>query len=134
MQACLAPKAFRDLAVLPAGRVVGFIDQGPMVLAYTHHTTLAGPYHRDSAGILDTYAVFAGSAVEQRAVLQRRYIDYVLVCRPAPDYREWGVSARPDSLLKSDSRGLHEAWLEPVNAKPKTGAIRIYRVRRDRLG
>jgi hypothetical protein len=134
MQACTAPKAFAKLAALPAGRVAGFVDQGPMILAYTHHATLAGPYHRNSAGILDTYAVFAGSAAEQRAVLKQRRIDYVILCSPAPDYAEWGAMARPDSVLKRDTKGMGEAWLEPIVAKPKAGAIRIYRVRQDRLG
>jgi hypothetical protein len=133
MQACNAPKAFRELGALPAGRVVGFIDQGPMILAYTHHATLAGPYHRNSAGILDTYSVFAGSAVEQRAVLKSRRVDYVLLCTPAPDYTDWGAGARPDSLLKRDAKGLGEPWLEAVVSKPKGGAIRIYRVRQDHL-
>jgi hypothetical protein len=133
-QACNAPKAYRELAALPAGRVVSFIDQGSMILAYTHHATLAGPYHRNSAGILDTYAVFAGSAAEQRAVLKQRRIDYVILCSPAPDYAEWGAIARPDSLLKRDAKGFGESWLEAIVAKPKLGAIRIYRVRQDRLG
>lgn len=134
VQACSAPAAFRELAALPPGRVAGFVDQGPMILAYTHHATLAGPYHRNSAGILDTYAVFAGSAAQQRAVLKRRRIDYVILCSPAPDYAEWGAMARTDSLLKRDAKGTGEAWLEAIVAKPKMGAIRIYRVRQDRLG
>jgi len=134
MQACTAPKAFRELARLPQGHVATFVDMGPMVLAYTPHDTMAGPYHRNAAGILDTYGIFAGSAAEQRATLKRRAVNYVVICSPAPDYKEWGAMARSDSLLKRDARGQVEFWLEPVVAQPADGAIRIFRVRRDRLG
>jgi hypothetical protein len=133
-QACTAPKALHELARLPKGRVAAFVDMGPMILAYTRHATLAGPYHRNAAGILYTYAIFAGSAAEQRAVLKRRGMDYVALCSPEPDYIQWGAMARPDSLLKADAKGLIEPWLEPVVARPKSGEIRVFRVRRDRLG
>ncbi|MFL6690155.1 MAG: hypothetical protein ACJ8IR_08245 [Alphaproteobacteria bacterium] len=133
MQGCTAPKAFRELARLPQSRVATFVDMGPMVLAYTPHATIAGPYHRNAAGILDTYSIFAGSAAEQRATLKRRAVDYVVICSPAPDYKEWGAMAQPDSLLRADAHGQIERWLEPLANEPKGGAIRIFRVRRESL-
>jgi hypothetical protein len=134
MQACTAPKAFSELAALPQGRVAAFVDMGPMILAYTHHATIAGPYHRNAAGILDAYAIFAGTAAEQRATLKRRGVDYVTICTPEPDYKDWGRTAKVDSLLKTDARGRVEPWLEPVVTRPRGGQVRIFRVRRDRLG
>jgi hypothetical protein len=133
-QACTASSAFRQLAALPEGRVAAFVDLGPAILAYTHHAALAGPYHRNAAGILDAYTIFAGSAAEQRAALKRRGVDYVAICSPEPDYKEWGALARRDSLLTVDSKGGLAPWLDPVVTHPKDGAIRIFRVRRGRLG
>jgi hypothetical protein len=42
--------------------------------------------------------------------------------------------ARPDSLLRTDAKGLIEPWLEPVITRPKGGEVRIFRVRHDRVG
>jgi hypothetical protein len=134
VDACMMPPAFHQLAALPRGRVAALIDMGPMILASTHHSTLAGPYHRNAAGILDAFAIFAGSAVEQRATLRRRSVDYVAICTPEPDYKHWGRKAKPDSLLKADAKGEVEPWLEPVVTQPIGGEIRIFRVRHDRLG
>lgn len=130
MAACMAPKDYTELAGLPRGRVAAFVDLGPAILAYTHHSALAGPYHRNSAGILDSYAILAGSATEQRAVLKLRGVDYVVLCEPAPDTQEWGARARPDSLLKVYAAGGSELWLQPLVSHPKHGQLKILRVQR----
>jgi hypothetical protein len=133
VRACMMSAAFRQLSELPRGRVAAFVDMGPMILASTHHEILAGPYHRNAAGILDSYAIFAGSAAEQRATLKRRELDYIAICTPEPDYKDWGRTARPDSLLKTDAKGGSEPWLEPLVTHPQGGEVRIFHVRRDRL-
>ena len=133
VRACMVPAAFGELAALPRGRVAAFVDMGPMIIASTPHATLGGPYHRNAAGILNTYTIFAGSALEQRATLLKRGVDYVAICTPEPDYVLWGAVARRDSLLKVDSKGGMEPWLEPLVTHPHGGEVRIFRVRRDRL-
>ena len=79
------------LRSLPRGRVAGFVDAGPAILAYTPHSAIAGPYHRDAAGILDTYEIFAGK--NPRPVLDRRGIDYVMTCRGSPDWAFYGAQS-----------------------------------------
>ena len=52
---CTAKVSYGVLAGLPAGRVMAFIDLGPHVLVHTAHDVVAGPYHRLSRSIIDSY-------------------------------------------------------------------------------
>jgi hypothetical protein len=117
---CGSKKAMAALQALPQGRVAGFVDQGPAILAYTGDTAIAGPYHRDAAGILDTYAIFTGA--DPRAILKRRGIDYLMTCRAAPD---WDFYRRKGGLLAQLAAGRVPPWLTPEG---RTGHVQVYRV------
>jgi hypothetical protein len=110
------------LKALPPGRVAGFVDQGPAVLAYTQHSAVAGPYHRNASGILDSYEIFAGP--NPRAVLDRRGIDYLMTCRAAPD---WDFYREKGGLVAQLAQGRVPDWLAPAGT---SGAVEVYRVRR----
>jgi hypothetical protein len=129
---CLRPMDFRTMGALPKGRVLGFVDQGPYILALTPHAAVAGPYHRDSAGILDTYTTFTAPPAEGADILARRGIDYVAVCKTSPDYAYYLKQGRSDGLLSQLAAGRDVAWLERVPEKPGDAVI-LYRVRKDRL-
>lgn len=120
--ACGEEPAMAVLRSLPRGRVAGFVDAGPAILAYTPHSAIAGPYHRDAAGILDTYEIFAGK--NPRAVLDRRGIDYVMTCRGSPDWAFYGAQS---GLLAGLARSRIPDWLVPVGRR---GDVEVYRVRR----
>ncbi len=120
--ACGEEPAMAVLGSLPRGRVAGFVDAGPAILAYTPHSAIAGPYHRDAAGILDTYEIFAGK--NPRTVLDRRGIDYVMTCRASPDWAFYGAQS---GLLVGLARSRIPDWLVPVGRR---GDVEVYRVRR----
>ncbi len=120
--ACSGPEAMTLLKALPPGRVAGFVDQGPAILAYTPDSAIAGPYHRDAAGILDSYAIFAGA--NPRAVLARRGIAYVMTCRAAPD---WDFYKARGGLVAQLAAGATPDWLVPAG---RSGDVTVYRVRR----
>jgi hypothetical protein len=110
------------LKSLPPGRVAGFVDQGPAILAYTRHSAIAGPYHRNAAGILDSYEIFAGK--DPRAVLDRRGIDYLMTCRAAPD---WDFYRARDGLVTALARGDAPDWLLAAGTN---GDVTVYRIKR----
>jgi len=118
--ACGNEPAMEVLKSLPRGWVAGFVDQGPAILAYTPHSAIAGPYHRDAAGILDTYEIFAGK--NPRAVLGGRGINYVMTCRGAPD---WDFYRAQGGLVAELARNRIPAWLAPVG---RSGDVEVYRV------
>jgi hypothetical protein len=79
--ACLARPTHAGLAALPPGRVLASWNLGPPILAHTRHAVLAGPYHRDTAGLRDALDVFTGTPEEARDLMRRRGLDLVVVCR-----------------------------------------------------
>jgi len=122
----MAMEAFKQL---PSGRVAAFVDQGPGVLAYTRNSVIAGPYHRDAAGILDTYEIFTGK--DPRAVLNRRGIDYLMTCRAAPD---WEFYRAGGALISQLAAGRTPPWLTEVEGATgfdlPTGSAQVYRIKR----
>jgi hypothetical protein len=60
--------------------VLTFVDLGPRLITVTHHDAVAGPYHRNGRDIIDVMRAFRGSAENARATIERRRIDYVLIC------------------------------------------------------
>jgi hypothetical protein len=126
--ACLAPGDFSTMASLSKGRVLGLVDQGPYILVYTHHAAVSGPYHRDASGIIDTYDAFTGSPVQSEAIMARRGIDYVAICKPAPDYTFYRAHDGSKGILSLLANGQKIAWLEPIKSNGP-GKIELYRVR-----
>lgn len=121
-QACGSPAAMALLNALPPGRVAGFVDQGPAIMSYTGDTAIAGPYHRNQAGILDTYDIFTGQNAQ--AILKRRGIDYLMTCRAAPD---WEFYRARGGLVAQLAAGQVPAWLIPAG---KQGDVELYRIAR----
>ena len=133
MDDCLKPASLQNLAALPAGRVLGLVDQGPSILAYTHHSAVGGAYHRNAAGILDTYAAFTGTPTQSAAIMARRRIDYIAICKPAPDYSFYRAHDAGTGLLSILAKGQSIAWLEPISSKDSSGKVELYRVLRSQL-
>ncbi len=124
---CGHQMAMEAFAKMPPGRVAAFVDQGPGVLAYTANSVIAGPYHRNAAGILDTYEIFAGK--DGRAVLKRRGIDYLMTCRAAPD---WDFYRAKGGLVAQLAAGRTPQWLTEVTGATgfdlPTGGAQVYRI------
>jgi hypothetical protein len=120
---CGNEKAMTMLRSLPPGRVAAFVDQGPAILAYSHHSVLAGPYHRDAAGILDTYAIF--TQVDSRHILRARGIAYLMTCSASPD---WDFYRAKGGLIAK--LGAHQVpqWLALAG---ETGDVAVYRVAKE---
>lgn len=124
-KACLSPAAFTMLRGLTKGRVLAFIDQGPAILAYTEHSVMAGPYHRDASGILDTYKAFTGAPELAHVIVEARGIDYVVVCPPARDFARYREEGGAQSLLSQLADGNVPTWLVPL---PSTRDMKLWRV------
>lgn len=126
---CYQAEALQPLNALPKGRIAGFVDQGAGIVVYTHHDAVAGPYHRGTLAMLDTYRIFAGSDAEARRVLQYRGIDYVVTCPASPDYAFY---AKQDSqgLIARVERRNTPAWLAPAYA---TRELQVFRVLKNKL-
>ena len=84
--------------------------------------TVAAGYMRNPKGILDDFAFFgAHNDEDARAILDKRGVEYVLIC-------DRGEKQRADSF---GDRILHDtpAWLQQVGSSSPRPGYRLYRVR-----
>jgi hypothetical protein len=86
------------------------------LLATTHHSALAGPYHRNGKAILDIHAAFDGQPEGFRPIAARHGATYLLIC---PDFPEGTVyqSRSPRGFYAQLMRGEVPKWLVPVALK-----------------
>jgi hypothetical protein len=131
---CFGQKSVAQLARRPKGRVVAFLDQGPAILAYSAHSVVAGPYHRNEKGILDTFDLLTKQPDVGAEIARRRSIDYVSICRTSFDYSYYLSQSGPHGLLGQLNDNHMPAWLSPLHdgGQPSKDVV-IYRVLRDRL-
>src|SRR3546814_9121954 len=57
---CRTLPALQVLDRLSPATIFTLVDLGPRLLATTHHSAIAGPYHRNEKAILDIHHAFAG--------------------------------------------------------------------------
>jgi hypothetical protein len=122
---CFAPAAFRRLAALPPGLVLGEVDLGPYVLVTTPHAVVAAPYHRMAWGILSADAALSAPPQEAWPLVRRLGVRYVVDC-PSHSIPERRRHMRPASLQYRLDRGEAPAWLRPLS--PADAPLQVYEV------
>ena len=131
---CYGQKSVAQLAAQPRGVAVAFLDQGPAILAYSAHSVIAGPYHRNENGILDTYDFLTRSPEVGARIARRRNIDYVAICQTSYDFGYYMNASGPNGLLGRLMANKVPSWLAPLQSKtPASEHVTIYRVLRNRL-
>jgi hypothetical protein len=127
---CPTLSALRPVALVPKGQVLTFVDLGPRLITLTHHDAVAGPYHRNGRDIIDVMRAFRGSANNARATIERRRIDYVLICPGLSESTIYSSQAK-GGFYTQLAAGKAPAWLEPVPL-PAKSPYRMWRVVRGR--
>ncbi|MDB5691966.1 MAG: AcrB/AcrD/AcrF family protein [Alphaproteobacteria bacterium] len=118
--------ALRPVAMQPKGQVLTFVDLGPRLITVTPHSAVAGPYHRNGRDIIDVMLAFRGNADNAHAIVERRHIDYVLIC-PGMSESTIYASEAPGGFYTQLARGKVPAWLAPV-ALPTASPYKMWRV------
>jgi hypothetical protein len=123
---CWSLSGMHAVARVPKGYVLTHVDLGPRLISITHHDAVAGPYHRNGRDIVDVMLAFRGAPEFARAVIQRRGIDYVLVCPGMSETTIYSTQAK-DGFYMQLIKGNVPAWLIPVPL-PKNSPFRMWRV------
>ena len=123
---CPTLRALKPVAQVPRGQVLTFVDLGPRLIALTHHDAVAGPYHRNGSDIIDVMRTFRGTAEAARATIERRRIDYVLLCPGLSESTVYASQARQGFYMQL-VRGQVPDWLQPVPL-PAKSPYRMWRV------
>jgi hypothetical protein len=125
--ACLMPQAFADLSAMPPERVMTPIDLGSHMLAFTPHSVVAAPYHRNEEGVRDAFAFFSDPIAKARLILDIRGVTLVVICPGMPEVRG-RPDAAPDSFAKLFAAGNLPDWL--VDHSVPGAALKVYSVQR----
>jgi hypothetical protein len=119
-EACFAPGAYHELAVLPPGPVLSEIDLGSFLLLFTPHSALSAPYHRMWSAILKAHDAFEGPPSLAEARVRSLGAAYVVDCPGLP------LMSHAQGLAVQLRAGRIPPWLKDISAPDAT--LRIYRV------
>jgi hypothetical protein len=110
---CLVPSAFAPLAALPSGLVLAPIDLGAHMLAFTPHSVVAAPYHRNNVGNRLSLDVFLAAPDDAKAIFAASGARYLVTCKGMSDI---GVlrTQTPHGLAVALADGLIPSWLHAV--------------------
>ena len=124
---CTSVSDVASMRQLPNGRVMAPIDLGSAILAETNHDVFAAPYHRDNDGNLALLKLMLASPPAAHQMLSDRSVDYVVICRTAPN-RDI-IERAPDGLEAQLSRGETPEFLEPIDLG-SASKISVWRLRK----
>lgn len=110
---CRDVSPYAGLAALPRGRVLAFIDSGPFILMQSPHAVFAAPYHRNNSGNLAAVEAFLARPAEASARLKAMAVDYVVVCKGAPELKLYRRA--PEGLAARLADGAVPAYLQPLS-------------------
>ena len=128
LASCRFDPALPALRALPRGRIFAHLNIGPQLMLFTDHSVTATAHHRAPAAMLDVFQTLLGSPEAAQAVMERREIDYVVLCPGLPEI-DRVVREAPDGLAARLRDGKTPDWLEPIALPAETG-IRAWRVKR----
>lgn len=125
---CRTLPALEVLDQVPPATIFTMVDLGPRLIATTHHSALAGPYHRNGATILDIHHGFDGPARGFRAIAAKHHATYLLVCPWFPEGTIY-QSRSPRGFYADLMRDKRPGWLVPVKlATAMTLPYQLYRI------
>ena len=98
-----------------AAVIMAHINHGPQLLFETAHHVIATPYHRNTAGILEGYRVFAATDPDAaHEILRKRGVDYLLVCDHPQETGYYASQSGDQSLHETLASETPPAWARPL--------------------
>ncbi len=129
---CVGADRLAPLAQLPAGLVAASANLGPHILLQTDHRVLAGPYHRNEAGMIAQLRIGLGRPEVAGPLLRESGATYVAVCNMDPEFAGPGGAAH-EGLYPRLVLGYQPEYLDPVEGSPfrfdDGTELRVFRVR-----
>lgn len=112
-KACMQPTALAALDAIAPATILAPLDMTPALILHSHHSGIAGPYHRNGRAIADLMIAFAGDDARARAVLRRHGARLVAICG-APGEGKVYVRRAPQGFYARLQDGRAPNWLRPV--------------------
>ncbi|HTH28755.1 MAG TPA: hypothetical protein VL918_09835 [Sphingobium sp.] len=113
---CRTQPALAVLDQLPPAVIFTMVDLGPRIMATTHHSVIAGPYHRNGTAILDIHHAMDGTPERFRQIAAAHGARYLLICPGFPEGTIYQQRS-PRGFYAQMIRGQVPAWLSLVHLK-----------------
>jgi hypothetical protein len=124
---CPTLPALKPIAMLPPATFLTFTDMGPRLIAVTHHSAIAGPYHRAGGDILDVQHSFRSENPEvAHEVMKRHGATMLLICPGMSESTVYAAESRKGFYLQL-AKGTVPKWLERVEL-PKNSPFKLWRL------
>ena len=132
--ACARMSNLRLLDDIPPAILFTHVDLGPRLITVTHHSGIAGPYHRNGRAILDVHHAFTWATPNFRPIAAAHHAQYLLIC---PDMSETTLyrARGPNGFYAQLVKGIVPNWLEPVPLRNGPGGkplpFKLWKIRYD---
>lgn len=125
---CRSQPALAALDELPPATIFTMVDLGPRLIAMTHHSAIAGPYHRNEKAILDIHHAMDGTPENFRAIAAAHGATYLLVCPGFPEgtiYQQRSAKGFYARMMRDETF----PFLSPVKLNfPTVLPFQLYRI------
>lgn len=109
-------------------RVLAPLYWGPELIFRAGVDVVAGPFHRNDQGVLDSHRIMSARDPAQALTLVReRDLDYVVLC-PGEDWMPHLERHDPGTLFHELARDRPPSWLRPIPLPATADAYRLYGV------
>ncbi|WP_308815165.1 AcrB/AcrD/AcrF family protein [Sphingomonas sp. GV3] len=123
---CIRYTVLRPLDHYPAQTIFTFVDLGPRLITLTHHSAIAGPYHRNGDAILDVQHAFGGTEAQAHAIMRRHGATLLLLCPNMAESTNYRVR-NPGGFYDHMAQGWVPDWLTPLPL-PKGSPLRLFAI------
>jgi hypothetical protein len=123
-EACDGPELLADLNALPPTTIFAVSNLGSDILLDTNHRVVAGPYHRNVAGIKAVIQAHILSANQTFDIMKSTGSTHYIWC---PDAPETDVFVEQGGFAADMKKGEVPNWLLPISKGAK-GTYVIYRI------
>jgi hypothetical protein len=113
---CSVPSRLAAISTLPTANVASTFDLSATILTVSEHRVLATGHHRNMSAMRDLIVVFTADPAVARAVLERRDIRYVILCRDSNEVSGL-ASLAPKGLMNRLLRGDPPPWLRRIRLR-----------------
>lgn len=126
VKTCTDAEDWAGLAGEPPATVFAISNLGPAILLNTAHRAVAGPYHRNIAGLHATIAALIATPDDAEALVRATGATLVAACAGNPETRFY-ANVEPAGFGAALAAGKVPAWLAPIG--DGTRPVALYRVR-----
>lgn len=124
---CAMLSSMRQLdRALPPTTLFTHVDLGPRLIATTHHSAIAGPYHRNGDSILAVHNAFKGSPQTFLANARQYGATHLLTCPMMAETTVYRARA-PGGFYDRMAKGETFPFLVPVQL-PRRSPYRLWRI------